>query len=246
MKYHYLPLLLLCMFAANAYTQEQEAPSRIHFGYCNGHLMVAVPANGLAKNVKKVGLGGGGNILIGIGDKLPFFAGVEVNSVNYDLESKRISGASTGDPSKIRTGNNIFMLHGMVRFAPYVNFFIQPYIDGMIGTKNFFTRTSIEYKNDENSESYIEQGDWAFSYGGALGLRFRVFKEKGVTLDLRGAYLPGAIAKYMVRRKDNMDMYNEPIELFEEKQSETSLTLIQIGVTANLWKPDKNRTESDH
>lgn len=244
MKSLYLPVLSL-LFAINAFAQQEEPPSRIHFGYFNGHLMVAVPANGLADNIKKVGLGGGGNILIGLGDRLPFFVGVEVNSVNYELETKRLSGAATGDPNKIRTGANIFMLHGMVRFAPYVNFFIQPYIDGMIGTKNFFTRTSIEYKNDENTESYIEQGDWAFSYGGALGLRFRVFKDRGVTLDLRGAYLPGAIAKYMVRSKDNIDMYDEPIELFEEKQSETSLTLIQIGVTANLWKPDKHRGDKD-
>ncbi len=80
-----------------------------------------------------------------------------------------------------------------------------------------------------------DQRDWAFSYGGALGVKIYLFHEPALTIDLRCAYLMGANANFMAKRADADSLVIEDtIDAFEEKRSPTHLLLPQIGVTVEL------------
>jgi opacity protein-like surface antigen len=140
---------------------------------------------------------------------------------------------------ELETTSNILFLHGMLRIKPDVNFFVQPYFDGLIGYKVLYTRTKlVDLLADEDRvlESETNQSDWAFSYGGAIGVQIDLSRRKNIYLDLRCAYLPGASAQYLVRREDTGQVFDEPIEAFEEKSSPTAVLLPQIGVTFEFWK----------
>ena len=116
------------------------------------------------------------------------------------------------------------MGHAVIRVLPPVSLKIQPYFDGMIGFKNLFTRTTLEdqdvFEGDDTIESYIEQGDWAFSFGGALGIQILIGGHESffILLDGRCTYLKGSAADYLVRNADPNVQIIDTIDAFEEKE----------------------------
>lgn len=212
----------------------QEEKSAYHV-FINGNLQSGIPMDAFRENLDAVGFGGGGIILLQLG-RLPVFAGLELSGMTYDSESQDYDVNIGGflRRYRLRTANNIFLIHGAVRFQPEVNFPIRPYFDGMIGFKNLYTRTTLTDRDADTTESDTDRRDWAFSYGGALGLQLAIFRNPGITLDLRCAYLPGANATYLVRRANDGGPLQDPIDAFEEKASPTNLLMPQIGVTFNL------------
>jgi len=131
---------------------------------------------------------------------------------------------------------SVFMGHAVIRIEPPVNFFAYPYIEGLIGFKNLFTRTKvrdIELAEDGLVSNFLEEGDWAFSYGAAVGISIPIGSHLP-TIDIKCTYLLGAAADYMVRRIDIAGTPIRPVDLFEVKNSRTDLLLPQIGVTFAL------------
>ncbi len=203
-------------------------------------LGVGVPLGDFWSNLNQVAFGAGGHILFRTNPKadLPVFMGFQGGISIYDSESREqfliIDGFEVN--ARLATRNNIFVGNGVVRVLPPVNFPVQPYFDGMFGFKNLFTRTTLEdldAGDDSTIESYIEQGDWAFSYGGAIGTQIIIggHEEVYILLDIKCAYLIGEAADYLVRSEDPSVQVIDPIDAFEERNSATNLLLPQIGVS---------------
>jgi len=223
---------------ATTFATAQDTESKPWRMYLNGNFQLGIPQQDFKENLDRVGIGGGALLLFQLG-KMPLYAGAEFSGMSYDRESIDYTvniGGFLRD-YELRTSNSIFMMHGVLRIQPDLNGPIQPYLDGMIGTKNLFTRTRlIEDDNDgdpdnNDEESRVETGDWAFSYGGALGIQIDISRSQGILLDLRCAFLPGANASYLVRKPGDNVNYDEPIDAFEEKSSPTTLLMPQIGLT---------------
>ena len=221
--------------------QEGSEVLETPFLQLNGNLQLGIPVETFKNNLPDPGFGFGGLVAIRLG-MLPLYTGLDVSGVTFDSESSEFILWEDGFLIDVRekTSSNILFLHGMFRIKPAVNFFIRPYFDGLIGYKVLYTRTKLidlEADEDRVLESQTNQSDWAFSYGGALGVQINLSPRQDFWLDLRCAYLPGASANYLVRRDDDGQVvYNAPIDAFEEKSSPTAVLLPQIGLTYQFWK----------
>lgn len=210
--------------------------------FCVGmEFNIGIPLNNFNDNIDGLGFGFGGNFLVRTNPNadVPVLAGISGGINIYDRERRNqlilIDGVTVD--GRLTTRNSIFLGHGVLRVLPPVNVRIQPYIDGMFGLKNLYTRTTIEeiieFEENEVIESYIENGDWAFSYGGALGIQAMIVGHEGVFIlfDIRCAYLKGNAATYLVRSDDPNIQIFDPIDAFEERNSTTDMLIPQIGVS---------------
>lgn len=218
----------------------QEAPdNQISAIWLNLNFSVGIPQQAFRDRFDATGFGFGGSVLVDL-PSLPLQGGLDFSYTGYeraklDLE---IDVGGFFEDFDLITRNNIVQMYGVLRFEPPVNYFLQPYIDGLIGTKLLYTRTKlINRDNSEEGvvESNTEQSDWSFSYGGAIGLKVHLLEYPAVSLDLRCAYLPGTNATFLTKRPD-VDQINieDTIDAFEEKRAPTHLLMPQIGVSINL------------
>lgn len=205
----------------------------------NGNFQVGIPLDEFQDNLDKPGFGGGALFLVNIAQS-PISAGLDLSIMGYDSETANYNVRVGGflKEYELTTSSNIFLGHAVVRIQAPGQRFINPYLDGMIGFKNLFTSTSLTDQDlGESVDSDIDETDWAFSYGAAVGLQINVSRRHHIAIDLRCAYLPGNSATYLVRSPEPFGGYNydDPIEAFEKKNSATNLVLPQIGVTFKLW-----------
>jgi opacity protein-like surface antigen len=240
--------VLLAALTFFAMAQERRNPAF----QLNGNFQVGIPLDDFRANLNKEAFGGGLLFVAHIGDS-PVALGAELSLMGYESESARYSMRVAGfvRDYEARTSSNILLGHAVMRFQPALHFPIRPYLDGLVGVKNLFTSTSLtDTSLGEQIDSGTDLSDWAFSYGGALGLQIAFSKRADVMLDLRCAYLLGANARYLVRAPDPLGgfNYNDPIEAFEQKSSSTNLLLPQIGVTFRglFTKTNSSATTPDY
>ncbi|GJM34763.1 MAG: hypothetical protein DHS20C18_37640 [Saprospiraceae bacterium] len=221
-------------------TAQENAEEKWGYMYLNVNFQVGIPMEAFNDYLDVPGVGGGGLFLLPIKRELPLTFGAEFSAMTYASESQNFTSTIGGFTRDFRftTSNNIFLGHVVVRIQPPVNSVFRPYLDGMVGFKNLYTRNRLEETfndgGDEIDESKTVKGDWAFSYGGAVGLQLAVFRNKGIMIDLRCAYLPGSNASYLVR-KDNVNFdFNNPLDSFDERKSPTTILLPQIGITFDI------------
>jgi hypothetical protein len=240
---------LAALLLAGGLLQAQEEADLPYYFQFNSHFQVGVPMAPLSERLTRTGVGGGGALAFQLGRGRPLFAGLDISYLRYDSESQRFQAVNNGLLTDFRevTANNILLTHGLLRFKPFTGFFLQPYFDGMVGLKWFYTRTRLllvlEDEIDEVVEANINQSDRAFSFGGAIGAHLRLSSYPDILLDLRCAYLPGATARYMVRRRDGSGPFTAPIDAFEETASPTFLLLPQIGITFQFSSRDFSKME---
>lgn len=249
MKQSLLSVIFFChlFFPISSQT---DKPNPINI-FLNGNFQIGFPLNQFRENVPSEGFGGGGLLLVQFGHR-PIYGGIDLSGMTYDRASVRFSEEVGGFVTNFEliTNANIFLGHFVLRFQPNLQGFIQPYVDGMIGTKNLFTRTNLidrDAGEDNVIGSNIEQGDWVLSYGGALGLRLLPFKDKAIAIDLRCAYYMGGHANYMVKRpEEQIGIFEEPIEVYDRKRSTTTLLIPQIGFTLNLSQLSRDDEEANN
>jgi hypothetical protein len=221
--------------------QEEALP---YYFQLNSHFQAGVPLPPFSDRLSRTGIGGGGLLAFQLGQGRPLFAGVDVSYLRYDIERVNFQTIDNGvlTDFQLVTSNNILLTHGLLRFKPFTGFFIQPYFDGMLGMKWFYTRTRLllvlEDEINEVVEANINQSDRAFSFGGAIGMQFRVSTAPDMLIDLRCAYLPGATARYMVRQRGSTGPFTEPIDAFGEAASPTIMLLPQLGITIQFSNRD--------
>jgi hypothetical protein len=226
-KIKLLLLALVCSVFLSA--QETEyAPYHIFF---SPTFQIGIPQEALKDNIDRLGYGGGATILFQI-KRLPVFAGADVSFMTFDRESEIYT-----DNTEWTTRTNLFIGNGVLRFQPFVDFPIFPYFDALFGLKNFYTRTTIEYLDTEDSESSSDGSDWALGYGMALGAQLAVFRNPAITIDLRCSYLSGNNATYFARNPDATGPFDDPLDAFQRRTTPTPMLVLQIGISMNLNSP---------
>jgi hypothetical protein len=190
-----------------------------------------VPRGEFSENVTNNGYGVSGQFLVRLGGS-PFLAGGDVGIATYGSESRR-EPISTTIPNlqvRVRTTNNIFFSHFVLRAQPRTGP-VRPYVDGLIGLKHLFTRTSISDLSDgETFASSTDLSDTTLSYGFGGGLQIPLSKgpEARIFLDTGVRYLRGARAEYL--RKGSIREENGLV-FFDVFSSRTDVLAVQIGVT---------------
>jgi hypothetical protein len=190
-----------------------------------------VPRGEFSENVTNNGYGVSGQVLVRLGGS-PFLAGGDLGIAIYGSESRRepISATIPNLQVRVRTTNNIFFSHFVLRAQPRSGP-VRPYVDGLIGLKHLFTRTSIsDLSDDETFASSTDLSDTTLSYGFGGGLQIPLSKgpEARILLDTGVRYLRGARAIYL--RKGSIREENGLV-FFDVLSSRTDVLAVQIGVT---------------
>ena len=240
----YLSLGLLCslMLVQNLAAQEfnGEADDQFYpYLFINGNIQAGLPLQIFKQKGQSQGYGGGGLFLVQVARK-PVFIGLEASIQRLDEEGIAFEEVINGfvEEFEMTAKSNILLSHVVARFQPWDNGLFRPYVDGLVGAKYLFTRTTTENINTEETESTSNLTDWTLSYGMALGLQLGFFKNEAVTVDIRCSYLTGNNANFMVRRPDATGSFFTPIEAFEEKNAPATMLIPQIGVTVDLSTVD--------
>ena len=241
MKLQYL-LILGFLWSQTTLSGQAEEDLDRNIAQIGANLYVGLPQGDFNDNLNGVGIGGGGSIFIRIGNQ-PIYFGGEFGIMGYErlTQYATVNIAGFFREYELQTRSSILTAHVGFRVRPQLNSPVIPYIDGLIGLKSLFTRTNLndlELPDEDNPiESRKEQGGLAFSYGGALGLQLDIFSTSDIIIDLKCSYLPGANASYLVLRDDiDGQVFDDPIDAYNEKASPTDLIIPQIGITINLSK----------
>jgi opacity protein-like surface antigen len=192
--------------------------------------MTVIPRGEFSENVTNNGYGASGQFLLRLGHT-PFLAGGDFGIVVYGSESHRepISSTIPNLQVRVRTSNNIFLSHFVLRAQPRSGL-VRPYVDGLIGLKHLFTRTSIsDLSDDETIASNTDLSDTSFSYGIGGGLQIPLTKgrESRIMLDTNVRYLRGGRAEYL--RKGSIREVNG-VAVFDVLSSRTDVLAVQVGV----------------
>ena len=204
-----------------------QAQEKIQAG---GYFMIIVPRGEFSENITNKGYGGGGQFLIRVGAS-PFLMGGDFGIVVYGSQSRRepISATIPNLALRVTTSNNIFLTHFVLRAQPRSGA-VRPYVDGLIGLKYLFTRTSVSDLDDgETIASNTDLGDTTFSYGVGGGLQIPLTKgrESRIVLDTGVRYLRGGRADYLRRGSIIVDNGSVFYDIFS---SRTDVLSVQVGV----------------
>ena len=211
--------------------------------FLGANFQLGLPQGKFGDNINYTGWGFGGNVMWKFKKDVPIYGGIDFSFQNYDFQAIR---EVTFDLEEYETKakNSIVLSHVQIRFYPEVNFFLQPYVEGMIGVKSLLTRTILTDKTDganDQIDSQFENSDFALSLGGAIGFEIPISKNH-LFLDVRCSYLKGVSGEYYVRKEDD-SVYVQPIDVFELKNSATDLFIPQIGVKFLIGIGNQNNDE---
>jgi len=219
-------VLLLCL---NSASSAQPQGRQIQFGV---DFTTVVPTGDFSKNVTNNGYGIGLQLLFGIGST-PILVGADVAFSTYgsDEHTEPLSETIPELRVKVRTTNNITMMHLLVRAGPRKGK-VRPYADALVGFKYLYTNTSIV--NDSTGEELTSTrnlSDLVSSYGFGGGVQVqlgRVGRTGDISLDAKVRYLRGSKADYLkegsIRRENGM-------AFFDVLSSRTDVVTVQVGVT---------------
>jgi len=196
-----------------------------------GYFTTVIPRGAFKENVSNNGYGGGGQFLVRLGPS-PFLTGGDAGGVVYGSESRRepISSTIPNLQVRVRTSNNIFLAHFLLRVQPRKGL-VRPYADGLIGLKHLYTRTSIsDISDDEDIASNTDLSDTTLSYGFGGGIQIALSQkgERAILLDGNVRYLRGSQAEYL--KKGSIRQVNGQA-FFDVLSSRTDVIAVQIGVT---------------
>jgi len=261
---NYLLLLLLTMFSIWLLAQEEgeeyEDDEMVEEEYYDepeynfkrtmligGNFQLGIPQRQLKRNLDKTSWGFGGSLLGKLRGDHPVFVGIDFSIQTFDSETLFEQELFNGvlEEFQITTKNHVMNTHFFVRYQPEFNFFIQPFVEGLLGAKWFYTRTVITDVNDNsggNLSSDFDRGDWAASFGAAVGFQINLSRNY-LFLEGRCAYLKGTSAEYLVRRADDPGGYINPIDAFEPMNSVTDLLIPQIGLKFLIGTGNQNEEE---
>lgn len=254
-----LILTLFILFSFNSLRAQTHLGIQLTGGF---------PMNEFKENSDAVGFGGNINLMFPFFKKSPLFLGFDLGyqmygyrsntqSVNAQIVANGQVISSIPMNFKITNTNNLLNGHLILRLKIPLPI-VQPYIDGMIGFKNLYTRTTIEnVTNNYNNYNYntnttnnniinsrTNLTDWASSYGYGGGFMFKI--GSGVALDLRCVYLLGSEARYFdksststwdIRFQQGTGNNIEPISstnTLSMKKSKTDMLFVSMGLTINL------------
>ncbi|MBD3163437.1 MAG: hypothetical protein GF346_13175 [Candidatus Eisenbacteria bacterium] len=212
-------------------------------------LAIGVPQGDLADEIEDPGAGG--QLVFGIGSRsMPIFVGANLGWMSYGSDSReeRFSPDIPEVQVEVKTSNNILYGHLLLRMQPPSGRF-RPYLDGLVGFKNFYTKTEIRNIDGNDEEPIAESknlDDTALSYGIGGGLRYRIYTAETagstaegdqdstqksplrISLHAGAWYLLGGEADYL---KEGSIRQEEGRVLYDISQSNTDLLIIHLGVS---------------
>lgn len=221
LRFYFTFLIILSGFIFS-----QKTVAQVQF---NMRLQTGFPLEEFATQNESIAFGIGGMLLVPLTeDESVVSVGLDAGYMIYGMQSEDYID-NNGFDYTLNTNNNIFESFAMVRFKPrWVDSFVYPYVDGLLGGRYIYTRTTEE-ENGEELDAFIEQDGFSFAYGGAGGVLFSLSEE--IKLDIRAVYTQGSKAKYLTKNS----IYPDPLFpnefIYDVKRTRTDMLTFQVGIT---------------
>ncbi|WP_338793140.1 hypothetical protein [Bernardetia sp. MNP-M8] len=221
-RFYFTFLIILSVFIFSS----KETFAQVQF---NLRLQTGFPLEEFAQNNESVAFGIGGMLLVPLTeDESVVSLGLDAGYMIYGMQSEDYID-NNGFDYTLNTNNNIFESFAMVRFKPrWVDSFIYPYADGLLGGRYIYTRTTEE-EDGEDINSFIEQDGFSFAYGGAGGVLVSLSEE--IKLDIRAVYTQGSKAKYLTKNSIYPDPLFPDEFIYDVKKTRTDMLSFQVGIT---------------
>jgi hypothetical protein len=225
---------LLALAAAPAGAQYDVGPAprgpRVVVG---GGGLVAQPV-GEFKNYVNSGFGGGGHLLLRADRRGVLSMRVDAGYVVYGHERERVSLQEIGRVQfDVTTTNNILTYSAgpqlMVPTGP-----IRPYAHAFVGGAYFFTESSVSGSDEDYgfaSTRNLSDNVPSYGYGGGIFIPFAV-RNALVGLDVGARFIRNGHTRYL--REGGITDLPGGGSVLSPIESETSLIVYQIGVSAGL------------
>jgi len=207
----------------------------VHLG---ADFLTGFPVGKFSNNLRANGYGFSAYGLYGI-PRIPMAIGLELGYMSYGSDQRRepLSPTIPETTVQVRTSNRILASHLLLRLHPCGGS-VRPYVDGLVGFKYLYTRTSVKGNwSLEPIAVSTNMDDWALSYGLGGGVQLLLYKERPrrqknrpvhLMLDAKLRYLRGSPADYLTRgsiRQENGQL------VYDISRSRTDMLLTQIGIT---------------
>lgn len=200
------------------------------------NLTLGFPMNEFRDNVKRTGIGGSLQVLLGNSTvDYPYTFGFDIGYINYGIESRH-EPFSSSIPDVIvdvsRT-NNIVNFHFVAQIIPPSGI-VRPYLEILVGGAYLYTETSVNsWESDSKVASTKNFDDWAWSYGAGAGFLYELVPDSkfdnrlgAICLDFKARYLNGTEAQYL-KQGSVIIQPNEVI--YNLSKSKTDLLTFNIG-----------------
>jgi len=206
-----------------------------------GDFQIGVPLDEFEEKLNDVGFGGAGGLLFGL-EGVPFQLGVELGGMVFQRRQTDYTLVIDQGPftefldRRFVVKNSAFLGHLILRVKPPLDFPVQPYLDGLFGFKNIYTRVKLYDTQVPGDNVLLDsrslENDIALSYGGSLGVHLDLSGGTGsILFDLRCAFLFGSRLDFLVL-DDSMEVIDpDNVEdVLVPQTARTNMILPQIGL----------------
>ena len=201
-----------------------------------GHLQVTEPKGEFGQNTGN-GFGVNATGLLRIDELGLLNLRADLGVVTYGTQRRRIDLANTGGLVKLdlRTTSSIFSMVAGPQLGGSTGA-ISPYAAALGGFSVFWTESSVEGSNNENSPfaSTTNSSDAVLAYGGAAGLAVRVSNgTRPIRLDVGARYLRHDEASYLNKQRVQEAFENdrEPVPI----RGRADFVTYYLGVNVVLY-----------
>jgi len=185
----------------------------------------AIPIGEFKEYTNSVGFGGNLEFFFfSPSERTPYGLGINLSYISYGLhffvdpESDELILSSN-------RANNFASAHILFQIAPHTGT-IRPYFETLFGGSYIFSVTDISY--DYYSPATLWIDDWAWSYGGGVGIKFFTtgspFYDSGSSyIDFKVRYLQSTTVTYLDR--NSVEYYGDEVYYSLSKSNADMLTV---------------------
>ena len=188
----------------------------------------AIPMGDFKNYNSNVGFGGNLEFFFfSPSERTPYGLGINLSYVSYGIQFF-INPYSDELGVSLNKANNFASVHILFQIAPHTGI-IRPYIETLFGGSYIFSLTEVGY--DYYSPATLWIDDWAWSYGGGVGLKLfatgnPLFDSGSTYIDFKVRYLLSTEVTYLDR--NSVEYYGDEV-YYSLLKSKADMLLVSIG-----------------
>ncbi|MCH7962341.1 MAG: hypothetical protein IH852_00195 [Bacteroidetes bacterium] len=188
----------------------------------------AIPIGDFKNHAGNVGFGGNMEFFFfSPSERTPYGLGINLSYISYGVHL--FAGPESDELSlNFNKANNFASVHLLFQIAPH-NGTVRPYIETLFGGSYIFSLTDVSY--DYYSPATLWIDDWAWSYGGGVGIKLfatgNPLVDAGSTyIDFKVRYLISTEVTYLDR--NSVEYYGDEV-YYSLSKSKTDMLTVSIG-----------------
>ena len=188
----------------------------------------AIPMGDFKNYNSNVGFGGNLEFFFfSPSERTPYGLGINLSYVSYGIQFF-INPYSDELGVSLNKANNFASVHILFQIAPHTGT-VRPYIETLFGGSYIFSLTEVGY--DYYSPATLWIDDWAWSYGGGVGLKLfatgnPLFDSGSTYIDFKVRYLLSTEVTYLDR--NSVEYYGDEV-YYSLLKSKADMLLVSIG-----------------